>query len=462
MRKLGNGHSVMFFAPHEVDQRIRGLVAKENQNVAVTTADILHWAIHETWSDIQRQAPYWAHLGMVHKSRHEVWSRFCQNKATPEGLADAWIEPELKSLADMYMPCKPITPFTTLPHQVRERCESLGVLSPRDVRMDEEQEREVSRQIEREREIERPPRAVPAAHSLHTDVIMFVKTGIVPSPSWTTAVRPVFTTTTTSRPHAWSPYILATADFCETIKESESVQGRKNDYLRPVQWVLSGKTHGRDVFLLLSPYEADRLMPEIRISEHVHLHLYIPRTTKRMKPTDDLRLYSIPPLPSDWIPPWDLIDQLNVFAGQLYLSDYASYVRVCHFLGIYTESLPQKLGTVIARNWFSNPDSSDEEIKNRFEGTPLPLVMQLLAARRGTEFAGTHMGRILDGWPLTEEDFQSSADVDKMRTGRLELEQPGISEGLVSVPKDNEQTTNRKRVLDLEPAGPESKRRWLN
>ena len=56
MRKLGHGHSVMFFAPHEVDRRIRGLVGKENLNIPVTTADVLHWAINETWSDIQRQA----------------------------------------------------------------------------------------------------------------------------------------------------------------------------------------------------------------------------------------------------------------------------------------------------------------------------------------------------------------------------------------------------------------------
>ena len=88
MRKLGHGHSVMFFAPHEVDRRIRGLVGKENLNIPVTTADVLHWAINETWSDIQRQAPYWAQQGMAHQSRYEVWSRFCQGEATSKQLGD--------------------------------------------------------------------------------------------------------------------------------------------------------------------------------------------------------------------------------------------------------------------------------------------------------------------------------------------------------------------------------------
>lgn len=419
MRKLGHGHSVMFFAPHEVDLRIRGLTGKENQKIPISTADILHWAIHETWADIERQAPYWAQRGMVHQSQHETWARFCRGEATSEQLADVWIQPEVNSLVDMYMPSHSTNdPSSTKLHrQIHERCENLGVISLRDIRMDEEQEREVSREIEREYQaIPRNPRAIPMTHSLHPDVINFVRTGVVPSPSQSTAFRHIFATSANnssvassgSRP--WSPSILATADFCETINwgESESVQGWENDYLRPVQWVISGKMCGKVALVLVSPFEADRLMPEIRISERVHLHLYIPRTTRRMKPADDLRLYAVPPLPPDWIPPWDLIDQLNIFAGQLYLSDHASYVRTCRFLDIHTEDERQKTGSAAARNWFSNPNWSEAEIKNRFEGTRLPLVMQLIAVRRGMNFGETHMGKILDGWPLTEEDFQTS------------------------------------------------------
>ena len=40
----------------------------------------------------------------------------------------------------------------------------------------------------------------------------------------------------------------------------------------------------------------------------------------------------IVPLPSP--PPWNLIDQLNIFAGQLYLRDYDCYIRLCRLLGI--------------------------------------------------------------------------------------------------------------------------------
>ena len=397
MRKLGHGHSVMFFAPHDVDQRIRDQVSKEDPNIQITTVHILHWAIQETWSDIQQQAPQWAQQGMSHQSRYTTWSRFCEKKATRKELAATRVQPELKSLEDMYLPCHSAdTASTTLPRQFHDRCENLGLLSLRDIRLDEEQEREVSREIERERG-EDPPSVSPAIHFLHPGITQFVRTGVVPSPSWRNGFLHIFSNTIGGSlanfvgQHPWSPYILATGDFCKTINERKSVKGRKDDYLRPVQWILSGKIHGKDAFVLLSPFEADQLLPEIRTSKHVHLHLYIPRTTKAMKPADDPRFYSIPPVPSGWNPPWELIDQLNIFAGQLYLRDYESYVRLCHFLRIASED--------------PEPGSSDAKPKNRLEGTQLPLVKQLLTARHGTHFAGTHMGKILEGRQLTREDF---------------------------------------------------------
>ncbi|KAF8123615.1 hypothetical protein EV363DRAFT_1547333, partial [Boletus edulis] len=471
MRKLGHGHSVMFFAPHKVDQRIRGLVAKENPSIKIATADILHWAIHETWNDIQRQAPYWAEQGMSHQSRQEAWSGFCEKSATAKELAEAWVQSELKSLADMYMPSNSPGPTSSakLPRQIRERCKTLGVLSLRDVRMDEEQEREVSREIEREREVERLPGVSPATHFLHPDVTEFVKTGIIPSQSQSRAFYHVFATgppAASTEPHTWSPYILATADFCQTIRESESVQGQMHRYMRPVQWVVSGKMDGRDALVILSPFEVDRLMPEIRISEHVHLHLYIPRTTKRMKPADDLRLYTVPPLPSDWTPPWDLIDQLNIFAGQLYLSGHASYVRLCRFLGVSAGDLPQNAGTVVLRNWLRDPDASDTEIKNRFEGTPLPLVVYFLAVRRGLNFSGTHMGRILDGWPLSATDFHVPPDPATSTTiNRFEQEEHSVSADLIAADAGDEQgpTMTRKRTSESEEVtGRPSKRKRRN
>ncbi|KAF8554401.1 hypothetical protein OG21DRAFT_1484696 [Imleria badia] len=411
MRKLGHGHSVMFFATPKVDRSIR-VACKKDPTTQVTTVDVLCWAINETWTDIQQRAPYWAQQGMNHKSRYDAWSRFCSNDLTPEQLSDAWLQPEQKSLVDLYAPCEAKntqSDLSALDPEIRQHCKNLGVLSLPSALIEEEQEREVSREQERERDVELPPKAEPAEHFLHPDVVSFVKTGIIPPLSFvrSSGFRPIFTTfdnnsAATREAEIWSPFILATADFCETIKP-ESTQGTMDQYLRPVQWVLS-RTQDRDPLLvLLSQFEANLLMPDIRASKCVHLHLYAPRTSQRMKPSDDLRLYSILPLPSDWTPPWDLVEQLNVFAGQLYLRDYTSYLRLCRFLGV-----PTKDSTATRRNLFNMPGGL-EEIERTFSGSPLPSVMALLAIRsRGRPFAQTHMGRILQGQLLGEQDFEGT------------------------------------------------------
>ncbi|KAI9572507.1 hypothetical protein HD554DRAFT_2185528 [Boletus coccyginus] len=412
MRKLGCGHSVMFFAPPEVDQSIRAVAAKKDLNAPVTAVDILCWAINETWTDIQQRAPYWAQQGMSHKSRYNAWSRFCNDELTPEQLSDACLQPELKSLAALYAPGSKNTQcdFSALDPEIRQRCKNLGVLSLPVAQMDEEQEREVHREREREREVELPPVAKPAEHFIHPDVVSFVKTGVIPKLHSGSAFVPVFaslegSSAVTRDSDVWSPFILATADFCKTI-EPESTLGTMDQYLRPVQWILSRNKDHDQLLVVLSPFEADRLIPDIRASEYVHLHVYAPRTSQRMKPSDDLTLYSIPSLPSDWTPPWDLIDQLNVFAGQSYLRDHTSYLRLCRFLGVPTSRTYTPNATAIRRNLFNIPGSF-EEMEITFSGSPLPAVMALLAIRnRGRPFAHTHMGRILQGQPLKKEDFE--------------------------------------------------------
>jgi hypothetical protein len=416
MRKLGHGHSVMFFAPPEVDLRIRTVTGKKDPNARVTTVDILCWAIHETWTEIQQRAPYWAQQGMSHKSRYDSWSRFCNNDLTPEQLSDAWLQPDLKSLANLYAPCESkdtSSAFSALDPVIRQRCKGLGVLSLPSAQMEEEQEREVNREWQRERETELPPWAQSAKHHLHEDVVAFVKTGIIPPLHSGSAFVPIFTTlekssAATREADVWSPLILATADFCKTIMP-QSTRGTMDQYLRPVQWILSRNNDRDQVLVLLSPFEADRLMPDIRASKYVYLHVYAPRTSQRMKSSDDLRLYSIPHLPSDWTPPWALIDQLNVFAGQVYLRNYESYLRLCRFLGVPTKESSH--GTAVQWNLFNIPGSF-EDMEITFSGSPLPSVMALLAVRsRGRPFAQTHMGKILQGQLLREKDFGGPASV---------------------------------------------------
>ena len=412
MRKLGHGHSIMFFAPLEVDRRIRS-VASKGPSDAIDTTDILQWAIRETCDDIQHRAPHWAQQGIDHTSRYAVWTSFRRNELSSEELSDKWLQPEAKRLVDLYGPHKTSNCDLLAAPDIHRRCIELGVLSLRDVSMDEEQEREVIHEAERERQVERPPRVPPATHSIHRAVVDFVKTGVVPTISKT--FRPAFqtldvTSAATNEAHIWSPFILATKDFQKTVGSS----GKSDDFLRPVQWVVSGRrTHG-EFFVILSPYEANHLLPDIRSSDKVHLHLYTPRITKSMKPCDDLALYSIPAVPAGWTPPSSLMDQLNVFTGQLYLKDYETYIRLCRFLCVYARDLQDEEDIEVGCDGFISPNNRPRHLQSvyTFQTSPLDSLRKLMGLRRkGMRFAPTHMGQLLDGRLLSEDDFGDCDDV---------------------------------------------------
>ena len=413
MRKLGHGHSIMFFAPLETDRHIRSVANKGSWD-NINTMDILHWTIRETCDDIEQRAPHWVQQGMDHTSRYDAWSGFCNDQLTSEELSCKWLQPEAKSLENLYAPHNTSNLSLAITSDIRQRCEELGILSLRNVSMDEEQEREVIHEAERERQVERPPRVPPTIHSVHPDVAAFVKTGVIPSNS--KSFRPAFetlnaTSAATNEAHVWSSSVLATTDFQETVSSS----GNVGDYLRPVQWIVSGKQGHKDVLVILSSYEVNHLIPDIRSSNSVHLHLYTPRVTKSMKPCDDLALYSIPMAPTGWTAPSLLVDQLNVFAGQLYLKDYETYIRLCRFLCVYARDLEGEDGIEIGSDGFIAPDNRPRQLQNThtFQSTPLLSVRKLIGLRRkGMCFTLTHMGKLLDGRLLSEDDFRDGFQVD--------------------------------------------------
>ena len=413
MRKLGHGHSIMFFAPLEVDRRIRYVVGRGPLS-AISAMDILQWAIRETCDDILQRAPHWAQQGTDHASRYAVWTSFCRDELSSKELSDKWLQPEAKRLEDLYRPRNLSNPpFRTTP-DIRRRCTELGVPSLHAVSMDEEQEREVIHEAERERHLERPPRVPPATHSIHPDVVALVKTGIIP-PN-TKALRPAFetldaTSAVFNEAHVWNSHVLATMDFEKTVKSESS---KVDDYLRPVMWVVSGKRAQKEVLVILSPYEVNYLLPEIRSSDKVHLHLYTPQITKSMKPCDDLALYSIPAVRKGWTPPSPLMDQLDVFAGQLYLKDYETYIRLCRFLCVYARDLQCEEGIEVGADGFIAPENRPRHLHavHTFQNSPLDSLKILMGLRRkGMRFAPTHMGQLLDGRLLSEDDFGDCDDV---------------------------------------------------
>ncbi|KAK7053179.1 hypothetical protein VNI00_003798 [Paramarasmius palmivorus] len=287
--------------------------------------------------------------------------------------------------------------------EIRERCRLLGVKSILNPRVAEEQEREVNHEIEREPQKQRPLKAQAVKHHVHDHVRKFVESGRIPPNS------PVFTSIFVSLKDGTSNVrglvesmapghrldLFATYDFLTTVQSS--LRSNDGDYIRPVNWLLTGKD---GILVALSPYEINELLPRIRISENVNLHIYTPRTTQDMNTIDHLKLYCIPSLPLTWkAPSQTTIDLLNLAAGQLYFSDYEGYLRVCALLGICTPEDQKQADMRVQADGFIRPEDRVGRVRDTciFDKSPLPYLKVLTGFRRkGQTYSATHLGKILD------------------------------------------------------------------
>ncbi|KAF8326324.1 uncharacterized protein EI90DRAFT_3281699 [Cantharellus anzutake] len=343
MRRLGKGHSVLFLAPPDVDRKIRKL-SKKTHGERIGVYDVLSWSIRETCSSLRRYSCDWREQGIHYIDRQCAWKEFWTSYIRRTSvLAKYWLRPELKSLEEMYGAPSSSGPLEQEPshpaadcREIKQRSEifSSSTMSWL-VKMAEEQEREVTHEPEREPEAGSPLPVRPARHRLHPDVVSFVRDGKI-SPS-SRAFISLFSSVAIlpqSQQHTkWSRNLLATSDFVTTIEGSNARKGI--EFLRPVNWILSS-IH-ESMLVVCSPFEVNELLPEIRRSCNIRLHVYSPRTSQPMRSFDDLKFYTIPSLPTTWTYPGRLtVSQLNIFSGQLYINNFETYLELCNFLGVNT------------------------------------------------------------------------------------------------------------------------------
>ncbi|GBE85332.1 hypothetical protein SCP_0705190 [Sparassis crispa] len=420
MRKLGNGQSVLFLAPPEVDRAIRELSGPKD---AVETIDILRWAMVQTCTYIEHHVSHWAHQGIGYKKRRAAWNQFkAHSSASPCGsiqlatsrmpsLRSAWLSPEARPLEEMYGFSAGISNALSINDamfddpELRDRFQLFGVTSLLDPRMDEEQEREVSQELEQEREVERPLAAKPATHLVHSDVKNFVRTGTVRlGPAFVPLFSPLNSLPGYPGQHVWSDRILATKDFATTVVRQKKSLHHLSDCMAPVNWIVSNTSQSH--LVVFSAFEVNILLPMIRQSTVVCLHMYSPRVTQSMKPLDALNFYCIPALRKSWQPkPMDIC-QLNLWAGQLYFTNHEMYLQLCVYLGICAEEPPE--GARVQVDGFIEPQDRIEPMKSLcpFSKSPIPLVKELIGLRRkGMGYRSTHMGKVLRSGFLTSKYF---------------------------------------------------------
>ena len=444
LRQLGKGQSVIFFAPGEVDRRIRDLIptGRESKNgkrvtgilrwamrffgpgevdrripdliptgreleVGIRVIDILRWAMHETCEDITRHLPHWAQQGLDHRKRFKGYKRYRFTGALTF-LKGAWSQRASKTLEEMYDPVSSAQgaglyrKVKGIP-SLRKRLILLGVTQLTDVRVAEEQEREVNHEDERERQVKRPPKVEPVTHTIHNDILTFIRTGKIPR--YPTHIVPLLAPTGIDKAldstTDWSPSPRATVDFATTAIYPSGE--RLTDYLRPVNWVVSSGFGKNSVAIVISPYEANELLPSIRKSDKVRLHIYAPRVTASMRSFSDLTFHTIPNSPTvEWTSPAHTRTELNLFAGQLYFDSKEEYDRVCVLFALS----------------MAHPDAEEIEVDGFVHpsyrtGASSPLSASAIATfkrltglrRKGMSYDKTHLGRVLDARPLIDSEF---------------------------------------------------------
>lgn len=413
MRKLGKGQSVVFCVPREIEDKIsmqkgRDLTARKS----IAVSDVLCWAIHETCIELRRTVPLWYNQGLRFYSQKPIWDQHADH-SDKRKWAELFLEDEAQSLDNRYRPGHQLD-FTPLPKGVckssisrlRDRCNDFGVTESHTASLREEQERELSPEAEQEQEVERPPPVEPREHRIHPDLLRFIRTGKFSKTS--DCFKPAFkalintSAATLFDVNEFLDYVWVTDDFSNTV---QLTFGRSDCFQRSVQWILTPK----DVsfLIIVSPYEAEAMLSSIETSANASMHLYSPRTCYELPALDHLSLYTIPQGNSQPIPK-KMIIQLNLFAGQLYLSSFQDYSNVCDALGLAWG--PTTGSVILGPDGFIPPGLDDDHAKNVSGLTKSPVkFFKIMTARIRQDcetIDKTHMGRILDGILLRSEDFE--------------------------------------------------------
>ncbi|KAI9820813.1 MAG: hypothetical protein M1826_000838 [Phylliscum demangeonii] len=428
MRKLGKGQSVMFCGPMEVECKILQCSGKTPSDI-IEVADVLQWSISETCKSTRKCIPLWATQGLRSQRHHIAWSEFSNKRGEGFALdrAQSLLEDEAQSLQDRYgfggrrseerillqdMEEPRLQTRRKELEAIRAKCREFKLTSLNDATLREEQERELSPENEVEREVERPLALTPLEHRVHGDVKRFIRQGILDRGS--EAFQPAFqlfgqtSAVEWLEREAWPGHLLITTDFAKTVQVPE--KQLSDSYLRPVHWVVSGKSKRAIHWVVLSPYEANELLPSIRQAKKVTLHVYSPRVNPSVRTLEDLSFCAIPAVPQSWSAPSPIVMHLNLFAGQLYLKSFDEYLSVCRFLGLCSRAPPDQVRVAcdgfVARN--SRP-VLDEAMAREcpFTISPVAFLRAVMALRRkGQSFQRSHVGKLLHGELLGPEAFE--------------------------------------------------------
>ncbi|KAJ4112132.1 hypothetical protein NW768_011711 [Fusarium equiseti] len=420
MRKLGKGQSVEFCVPWEIEQKIMNLkVPEDDGNREVTISDVLNWVIHETCLDLRKAIPLWLNQGVRFSRQQVFWSNYQGDDSSR--WAKQFLEDESQTLDERYRPrngrvnldCFLEKAADSNVDVLRARCADFGLTELHRASLQEEQERELSPETEQERQVEKPPAAEPQTHSVSESLREWILKGSV-SDSFKSAHKPAFQSLKSTSAalyldvESFPSRIRATLDFAKTVKGTFGVNSYSDSFQRPVQWILVGKCQSTNWLVIISPFEAQHLLPSIERSAYVALHLYAPRVNLAFQSLDHLQLYRISGNPIADAIPRTVVLFLNLFSGQLYLSSFGDYTTVCDLLGLAWDTAGDSV--VLGPDGFIPPGTEGKLVNiSRFVKSPVQFLQILVEKIRQDcrSIEKTDIGKVFEGVRLLESDFNN-------------------------------------------------------
>ncbi|KAF5023030.1 hypothetical protein F66182_4914 [Fusarium sp. NRRL 66182] len=427
MRKLGKGQTVEFCIPWEIEQKIMQLKSEDNTgHCDMTVSDVLCWVMTETCLDLRKAIPLWLNQGVRFSKQSTFWPED-KTGQEPVGVTSKWaegfLEDEAQSLDHRYRPQKGHSELAALLDQVkgsmgdefRSRCNEFGLTELSTCSLQEEQERELSPETQQERQVEKPPKAEPETHSITPQLRYWISNGSFPdnSPAFDDAIKPAFkaleytSAASLFNVEHFPDCIRATLDFCKTVKGDFGPNNYSDWFQRPVQWILTSKTEDEPFRLvIISPFEAQELLPLIETSRNVTLHLYTPRVNLGFQSLDHLQLYCVTGVSHNYTAPRSIITLVNLFAGQLYLSSFDDYKRVCESLGLACATVDDSV--TLGPDGFIPPGSKGTVVnRSGFTKSPVQFLKVLMEKIRHdcAVIKKTDMGKVFEGVRLLEDDF---------------------------------------------------------
>ena len=395
LRQLAHGQSVHFVAPPEVHRDILKATGKPESH-EIDGYDVVSWALAQSCLNIERNEPLRIMQGLSYHRRQKATQQYGmepeEGEIAEHTATEMFIEKEEQSLSDLYAPSslKPISESSLLKVSSQNKSPEVQALLYRWNEIDpdtadganvqEEHEREVAHEVEQETQIQRPPPAKPLKEVLDARLKAYIQNGA--SETWKlfqtadkAIVRKSLAAKKVGSQRIWTG-IRVSEGFCTTV--AKPVAGFYDDYFRPVNWVLTNKAASPATrLLIISQYEVNQLFADItRPSSAVILHNYEPRVTRAMSSVDSTAVTPLLQSTQDWLRlSFELRFQLHLFAGQLYINTYKEYLTL-------RNSLPSVLvNMAFLKEWIG-------------------------IRRRGQNYSQTHIGRMVAGWNLQEEDFE--------------------------------------------------------